>query len=223
MTYTGTKTQDRFSATARVLGAELFGKETAATLDRVPGLWEETRPEDAEVATSLHMMLGDEIENPIDCHRFTLDAMKDGSRRLRFSCHGGETENVLVTDTFAPDALSCYLWRYLRWVHQPVDFTRGEARAAVVKADTCRRFATGGIYITRGVEALLPPSYRTLYLMRHFGGDWGDLSEADKANNEKGIRKGFRLFSTYITPIGKAYVITEADRSATTLLMADEY
>lgn len=60
-------------------------------------------------------------------------------------------------------------------------------------------------------------------LIRHFSGDWGDLGAEDKAENELSLREGFRLLSSYQTPFGKLWIITEADRSATTILTPDEY
>jgi hypothetical protein len=62
-------------------------------------------------------------------------------------------------------------------------------------------------------------------LERHVTGDWGDLSEDDKRENELSVTEGFRILSAYtLTRTGiKIWVITEADRSATTLLLPDEY
>jgi hypothetical protein len=61
-------------------------------------------------------------------------------------------------------------------------------------------------------------------LARHHGGDWGTLSDGDKAANGEALALGGRLFSAYILPDGvKVWVITESDRSATTLLLPDEY
>ena len=61
-------------------------------------------------------------------------------------------------------------------------------------------------------------------LSRHVAGDWGDLVEEDKKENELSVEKGFRIFSAYELANGeKVWVITEADRSATTILRPDEY
>jgi hypothetical protein len=64
-------------------------------------------------------------------------------------------------------------------------------------------------------------------LWRHATGDWGELSEADRQKNELSIREGSRVFSSYPikTPSGTdtIWVLTEADRSATTLLKPEEY
>ncbi len=61
------------------------------------------------------------------------------------------------------------------------------------------------------------------YLERHEQGDWGDLSESDKEGNEASLKEGNRLMSSYITPCGKLWIITEYDRSVTTLLLPEEY
>ena len=58
------------------------------------------------------------------------------------------------------------------------------------------------------------------YLLRHVTGDWGDLCEEDKAENQLAIEQGLRTFSAYMLNNGtKIWVITEWDRSATTLLL----
>lgn len=62
-------------------------------------------------------------------------------------------------------------------------------------------------------------------LSRHVAGDWGDLSQDDKAENASALTGELRIFSSYVLPRTKAkvWVITEADRSSTTLLLPDEY
>ena len=62
-------------------------------------------------------------------------------------------------------------------------------------------------------------------LQRHVTGDWGELSDDDRRENELSIKEGFRILSAYkLARTGvKLWIITEADRSATTLLLPDEY
>lgn len=60
-------------------------------------------------------------------------------------------------------------------------------------------------------------------LTRHCSGDWGDLSDFDKQENELSLKEGFRILSSYKTKGGKIWIITEADRSATTFLLPSEY
>jgi len=62
------------------------------------------------------------------------------------------------------------------------------------------------------------------YLSRHVTGDWGALDRADAAENALSLREGLRLLSAYPLPDGtRLWIITDAHRSATTLLLPDEY
>ncbi len=61
-------------------------------------------------------------------------------------------------------------------------------------------------------------------LDRHMAGDWGDLCEEDSRANTDALRYGNRLVSVYATQSGaRLWIITESDRSVTTLLLPDEY
>ena len=61
-------------------------------------------------------------------------------------------------------------------------------------------------------------------LIRHVTGDWGDLCEEDIAENELSVERGLRVFSSYkLETDVKVWVITEWDRSATTILLPEEY
>lgn len=62
-----------------------------------------------------------------------------------------------------------------------------------------------------------------ILLARHINGDWGDLCTEDKEANWTAIDEGFRIFSRYNTKVGDFYVITEWDRSYTTVLRVSEY
>jgi hypothetical protein len=85
-------------------------------------------------------------------------------------------------------------------------------------------FNTGQIVATPGAMELAEEGVNLLaYLTRHISGDWGDLGGEDKTENDFSLEHGFRLLSAYDTPRGRLWVITEADRSATTLLLPDEY
>jgi hypothetical protein len=61
------------------------------------------------------------------------------------------------------------------------------------------------------------------YLSRHATGNWGELCAFDRRQNEIALRVGERIFSSYDTPAGKVWIITEADRSVTTILLSEEY
>ena len=62
------------------------------------------------------------------------------------------------------------------------------------------------------------------FIDRHASGDWGELDDEDKQENEFSVINGFRILSSYTTSGGdKLWIITEADRSATTFLLPEEY
>ncbi len=61
------------------------------------------------------------------------------------------------------------------------------------------------------------------YLIRHASGDWGELCAFDRRQNEVALCEGARVFSSYETPAGAVWVITEADRSVATILLPEEY
>ena len=87
-------------------------------------------------------------------------------------------------------------------------------------------FPLGQIVATPGALAALERAQQapTSFLARHASGDWGELEPADVAENQYSIAHGFRLLSSYQTNAGeKLWIITEADRSATTLLLPEEY
>ena len=60
-------------------------------------------------------------------------------------------------------------------------------------------------------------------LSRHCSGDWGELDAHDRKENERSLKHGWRVLSSY--PVGerKIWIITEADRSVTTILLPEEY
>ena len=63
-----------------------------------------------------------------------------------------------------------------------------------------------------------------LYLARHAGGDWGDVCPEDARANDQALREGMRLLSAYTLQDGtRVWIITEADRSSTCILLPEEY
>jgi hypothetical protein len=85
-------------------------------------------------------------------------------------------------------------------------------------------FQLGGLYQTPGVAAEVHWREAAFALYRHATGDWGDLGNHDRRENELALKFGGRLFSAYHTRGGrKFWIITECDRSATTLLLPEEY
>jgi hypothetical protein len=87
-------------------------------------------------------------------------------------------------------------------------------------------FLLGRIVATPGALAALQAAGQTPheFLARHLRKDWGDLSAEDWHENELSLREGFRLLSAYHTRLGeRVWIITEADRSVSTLLLPNEY
>lgn len=60
-------------------------------------------------------------------------------------------------------------------------------------------------------------------LARHHSGDWGDVCEEDRESNEEALLMQLRIMSSYNFPHDKIWIITEADRSVTTILLPSDY
>ena len=86
------------------------------------------------------------------------------------------------------------------------------------------KFQPGRIVVTRtAVEVLLPEDMFS-GLARHLHGDWGDVDQEDWQANEAALEEGTRLLSVYRSSAEeKFYVITEHDRSLTTILLPSDY
>ncbi len=87
-------------------------------------------------------------------------------------------------------------------------------------------FDLGQLVATPGALTVLEKSGQNAmeFLSRHVTGDWGDIPEEDRKENQFSLEKGFRLMSSYRTTAGdRVWVITESNRSHTTLLLPDEY
>lgn len=89
-------------------------------------------------------------------------------------------------------------------------------------------FSLGRVMMTAGVASFceennIEQKELTTLLTRHLTGDWGDLPEEDKQTNDYALQTGERLFSAYNFHGERVYVITERDRTATTILFPDEY
>ena len=101
-----------------------------------------------------------------------------------------------------------------------------QARLADRQSDKKSLFPLGQVVATPGALEALEDAGQDPgeFLLRHVTGDWGELDEHDRNENELGIQKGLRLLSAYRTNQGmRIWIITEWDRSATTLLLPEEY
>jgi len=104
-----------------------------------------------------------------------------------------------------------------------------ERRSQVSSKSTDTRIPLGQLLMTRGVNDRAADDtefakFVTESLKRHAKGDWGDMGQEDKQENELSLKKGFRLLSAYERDgLPKIWIITEADRSVTTILFPDEY
>lgn len=85
------------------------------------------------------------------------------------------------------------------------------------------RFPIGQVVATPGALELVGHEGAYVLLRRHVGGDWGDLDGHDRRANDEALGTGARLFSAYDTPAGRCWIITEADRSSTCVLLPSEY
>jgi hypothetical protein len=121
---------------------------------------------------------------------------------------------------------------------------RSPSHSGRVEPSAMARFALGRVFATPGALALLekirdtgkPYSVQVAaqddarmsvalpFLRRHVGGDWGDLGAEDWKANDEAVTSGGRLLSAYVVGAGEQlWIITEADRSSTTILLPEEY
>ena len=85
------------------------------------------------------------------------------------------------------------------------------------------KFPLGEIVITANAAQHLDTNAVNEGLRRHAAGDWGDIPPDDACENELSLKKGFRLLSAYGTGQQRFWIITEADRSVTTVLLPNDY
>ena len=90
------------------------------------------------------------------------------------------------------------------------------------------KFKTGAVVMTRGVSDTIEGNSEffndvMIAFNRYTNCDWGELCAEDKASNEDALKNGYRLLGKYKTSEGSIYIITEWDRSVTTILFPDEY
>ena len=87
-----------------------------------------------------------------------------------------------------------------------------------------QKFPLGQMVITKGASETLDSASVQVALRKHMQGDWGIVCKEDKQANDNALLEGERLFSIYLDSNGaEFYIITERDRSVTTILLSSEY
>ena len=98
--------------------------------------------------------------------------------------------------------------------------------AAHDKASGMPLFHLGQVLATPGALEILETHELTAlpFVLRHVSGDWGDICAEDRQANADALQYGYRLMSVYeLSKAERLWIITEADRSSTTLLLPEEY
>jgi hypothetical protein len=96
--------------------------------------------------------------------------------------------------------------------------------AIIVDLRRRSKFPLGQVVITSNAQQAIPPAEVNAALARHAGGDWGELCEEDRQLNEHSLDEGGRLLSAYADTDGtRFWIITECDRSVTTVLLPEDY
>jgi len=86
------------------------------------------------------------------------------------------------------------------------------------------KFPLGRTVITANAQTHLSPEDILSFLGRHESGDWGDICDDDRQQNKVALIEGLQLLSVYHTVGGtKFWIITEWDRSVTTILLPEDY
>jgi hypothetical protein len=85
------------------------------------------------------------------------------------------------------------------------------------------RFPLGQVAVTANASLRLSTEEVLTALRRHASGDWGDLCPEDALANDTAVRQGDRLLSAYGQGARRFWIITEADRSVTTVLLPEDY
>ena len=93
----------------------------------------------------------------------------------------------------------------------------------IIRAVSATKFSLGQIVMTANANAQLAPATVQEALNRHAAGDWGDVCPDDAKLNEEALKEGDRLSSVYGLKDRQFWIITEADRTVTTVLMPEDY
>lgn len=86
------------------------------------------------------------------------------------------------------------------------------------------KFALGQLVMTPGAQERIPREEMLAAIARHVSGDWGEVPSEDAALNDQAVQVGDRILSAYVASDGaRFWIITEWDRSYTTVLLPEEY
>lgn len=86
------------------------------------------------------------------------------------------------------------------------------------------KFPLGCLVATSNAASQLSPADVAVGIGRHASGDWGEVCDEDQASNEEALVEGLRLMSVYTSSNGLTFwIITEWDRSITTVLLPEDY
>lgn len=166
------------------------------------------------------------------------DTYKDKVRKTEFTedQDGNVSEVRILTDRFVPIIRA--------WDMTPGSTSQGRVITISSSADPLPepdepaapysdsaprvKFDPGRVLLTQAVQHLMEHAHLdpTPYLRRHFSGDWGELPDEDRKSNQRALTTRERLFSSYNINAGdetRLWIITEADRCATTVLLPSDY
>ena len=94
----------------------------------------------------------------------------------------------------------------------------------MLQPESAPKFPPGRVVITDHAAKEISPEDIALALRRHVQGDWGDLEAHNRRENERALLQRCRLLSAYSSRTGlRFWIITEPDRSATTILLPEDY
>jgi hypothetical protein len=136
-----------------------------------------------------------------------------------------DDEGIARIDTFHQASLAEFAKFWARNL-QEQGWLEDACRGALVVPNRERRFPLGKLMTTPGARQALEEAGQEAveFFARHQAQDWGEVDEEDRQLNAESVNHWSRLLSAYILKTGvKVWVITEADRSATTLLLPNEY
>lgn len=175
---------------------------------------------DIEFVTSAnHTWIPIAITQALGGLRIYAELAEDGSRFVRIHSRG-QAELAQFAELWARNILD------QGWLERSVKNEAASGRLLTLPEDRTPRFSLGQVVATPGALEALERAGETadVYLGRHVTTDWGDLDEQDRQANAQALLYGGRLFSAYTLKDGtRLWLITEADRSVSTLLLPSEY